>query len=59
MAELKSHPQLKLFSLNSNRPLAEAISKAVGVPLSDATVDKFSDDEICLLYTSPSPRDTR
>ncbi|TLQ19966.1 ribose-phosphate pyrophosphokinase [Lentilactobacillus parafarraginis] len=34
------------FSLNSNRPLAEAISKAVGVPLSDATVDKFSDDEI-------------
>lgn len=46
MAELKSHPQLKLFSLNSNRPLAEAISKAVGVPLSDATVDKFSDDEI-------------
>lgn len=46
MAELKSHPQLKLFSLNSNRPLAEAISKAVSVPLSDATVDKFSDDEI-------------
>ncbi len=46
MAELKSHPKVKLFSLNSNRPLAEAISKAVGVPLSDATVEKFSDDEI-------------
>ncbi|RRG01170.1 MAG: ribose-phosphate diphosphokinase [Lactobacillus sp.] len=46
MAELKSHPKLKLFSLNSNRYLAEAISKAVGVPLSKATVEKFSDDEI-------------
>ncbi|EEI19896.1 Ribose-phosphate pyrophosphokinase [Lentilactobacillus hilgardii] len=46
MAELKSHPRIKLFSLNSNRPLAEAISRAVGVPLSDATVEKFSDDEI-------------
>lgn len=46
MAELKSHPRVKLFSLNSNRPLAEAISRAVGVPLSDATVEKFSDDEI-------------
>ncbi|GHP15034.1 ribose-phosphate pyrophosphokinase 2 [Lentilactobacillus fungorum] len=46
MTELKSHPKLKLFSLNSNRHLAEEISKKVGVPLSQATVEKFSDDEI-------------
>ena len=46
MTELKSHPKLKLFSLNSNRHLAEAISKKVGVPLGKATVEKFSDDEI-------------
>lgn len=46
MAESNTHPNLKLFSLNSNRHLAEEISKAVGVPLSKATVEKFSDDEI-------------
>ncbi len=46
MAELNSQPNIKLFSLNSNRPLAEAISQAVGISLSDATVEKFSDDEI-------------
>lgn len=46
MAESKTHPNLKLFSLNSNRHLAEEISKAVGVPLSKSTVEKFSDDEI-------------
>ncbi|MGF7437778.1 ribose-phosphate diphosphokinase [Lentilactobacillus senioris] len=46
MAELKSSPNLKIFSLNSNRPLAEKISKAVGVELGKATIQKFSDDEI-------------
>ncbi|GAA2969601.1 ribose-phosphate diphosphokinase [Lentilactobacillus parakefiri] len=46
MAESKTHPNLKLFSLNSNRHLAEKISKAVGVPLGKSTVEKFSDDEI-------------
>lgn len=46
MAESKTHPNLKLFSLNSNRHLAEEISKTVGVPLGKSTVEKFSDDEI-------------
>lgn len=46
MAESNTHPNLKLFSLSSNRHLAEEISKAVGVPLGKATVEKFSDDEI-------------
>ncbi|WP_268913805.1 ribose-phosphate diphosphokinase [Lentilactobacillus sp. SPB1-3] len=41
-----ARPKIKLFSLNSNRELAEKISKAVGVPLSKSTVKKFSDDEI-------------
>lgn len=36
---------LKIFSGNSNRPLAEAICKAVGVPLGDATVSSFPDGE--------------
>lgn len=37
---------VKLFSLNSNRPLAEKIAKAVGIPLSNCTVTQFSDGEI-------------
>lgn len=37
---------LKLFSLNSNRPLAEKIAKEVGVELCEVTVNKFSDGEI-------------
>ncbi|UDM32491.1 ribose-phosphate diphosphokinase [Lentilactobacillus laojiaonis] len=46
MTELKSKPKIKIFSLNSNQPLAEEISKEVGVELGKATVKRFSDDEI-------------
>ena len=60
-------PRLKIFSLNSNRPLAEKIAAAVGVELGKCSVNQFSDGEIqvnieesirgshvyvCLLYTS-------
>ncbi len=38
--------KIKLFSGNSNRPLAEKISKELGIPLGDAVVSKFSDGEI-------------
>jgi len=37
---------VKIFSLNSNLPLAEKIAQAVGVPLGKCTVNQFSDGEI-------------
>ena len=39
-------PRLKIFSLNSNRPLAEKIADAVGVELGKCSVTQFSDGEI-------------
>lgn len=39
-------PRLKIFSLNSNRPLAEKIAAAVGVELGKCSVNQFSDGEI-------------
>jgi len=38
--------ELKLFSGNANRPLADEISQYLRVPLGDADVDRFSDGEI-------------
>ncbi len=38
--------EIRLFSLNSNRPLAEEIAKEIGVPLSDCRVKRFSDGEL-------------
>jgi ribose-phosphate pyrophosphokinase len=38
--------ELKLFCGNSNRPLAERISKYLDIALSQATVTRFSDGEI-------------
>ncbi|WP_010285386.1 ribose-phosphate diphosphokinase [Bacillus timonensis] len=37
---------LKVFSLNSNAPLAEEIAKSVGVELGKCSVTRFSDGEI-------------
>ncbi len=37
--------RLKIFTGNSNRPLAEEICKSIGVPLGDATVTCFPDGE--------------
>lgn len=39
-------PKLKIFSLSSNRPLAEKVAEVVGVPLGKLAVDRFSDGEI-------------
>ena len=39
-------PKLKIFALNSNRPLAEKIAEHVGVELGKLSVDRFSDGEI-------------
>ena len=38
--------KLKIFSLDSNRPLAEKIAKHMGVPVGKVNVDHFSDGEI-------------
>lgn len=37
---------MKLISGNSNRPLAEAVSAAIKVPLTQAIIRRFSDNEI-------------
>lgn len=46
MSEHCNSPKLKIFALNSNKPLAEKIAQAVGVPLGKTSVDRFSDGEI-------------
>lgn len=41
-------PNLKLFSLSSNRPLAEKIAKELGIELGKISVSRFDDGEISL-----------
>jgi len=38
--------KLKIFSLNSNEPLAKEIANEVGVPLGKISVNRFSDGEV-------------
>lgn len=40
--------ELKLFSLNSNRPLAEEVAQEVGLELGRADISRFEDGEICI-----------
>ncbi len=44
------HRKLRLFSGTSNPPLAQAISEAIGTPLGDISIRRFSDGEIYLQY---------
>lgn len=46
MSEHYADPKLKLFALNSNKPLAEKIAQEVGVELGKSSVKRFSDGEI-------------
>ncbi len=39
---------VRIFTGNANRPLAEAICRRLGLPLGRATVKTFSDGEICV-----------
>ena len=39
---------IKIFSGNSNRPLAENICRAIGIRLGDMTVSHFSDGEVSM-----------
>ena len=41
-----SGKKVKLFSLNSNLPLAEEIANYVGVPLSKCELKRFADGEV-------------
>ena len=60
----------KIFAGSSNPQLATKIAEECGVSLGELSIKRFSDGEIwvkfeenlrgndvCLLYTSPSPRD--
>lgn len=38
--------QVKLFCGNAYRPLAEAVARALGIPLGKATVERFPDGEV-------------
>lgn len=46
MSSLYPDKQFKLFSLNSNRALAEEISEVMGVRLGKSSVTRFSDGEV-------------
>lgn len=46
MSEQYNDSKLRIFALNSNKPLAQKIADAVGVPLGKTSVDRFSDGEI-------------
>ena len=46
MSEQYGDPRLKIFALNSNKPLAEKIAAEVGVQLGKSSVKRFSDGEI-------------
>ncbi len=46
MSEHYTDSKLRIFALNSNKPLAQKIADAVGVPLGKTSVDRFSDGEI-------------
>ncbi len=37
---------MKLMTGNANRPLARAIAEQVGLPLTDASVRRFADEEV-------------
>ena len=41
-----SGKKIKLFSLNSNRPLAEEIASYVGIPISNCEIKRFADGEV-------------
>ena len=42
--------KIKLFSLNSNKELAEEIAEHLGIELSACSVSKFADGEVNISY---------
>ena len=45
--------EIKLFAGNANRPLADAISKNLGIPLGNSEVTKFADGEVSVSTFEP------
>lgn len=45
--------EIKLFAGNANRPLAEAISKELNIPLGNSEVTKFADGEVSVSTYEP------
>ncbi|WP_052254974.1 ribose-phosphate diphosphokinase [Salinicoccus sp. YB14-2] len=43
-----TNSNLRLFSLNGNEPLAEEISRHIGIPLGECEVNRFSDEEVSI-----------
>lgn len=43
-----ANSNLRLFSLNGNEPLAEEISRHIGIPLGECEVNRFSDEEVSI-----------
>ena len=41
---------MRIFSGNSNRPLAERIANYIGQPLGDVTIGRFPDGEVFVKY---------
>ncbi len=46
MTNQYANQKLKLFSLNSNEPLAKEVADEIGVPLGQCSVTRFSDGEV-------------
>lgn len=49
MTEIQNAKDVKLFALNSNRPLAQKIADKIGIPLSKCSVSHFADGEISVV----------
>ncbi|MDS9473293.1 ribose-phosphate diphosphokinase [Sporosarcina pasteurii] len=46
MANHYPNNKLKIFSLNSNEPLAKEVAEEIGIPLGECSVTRFSDGEV-------------
>ena len=57
MIEQPGKKKMLLFSGSSNVELAQKVASNLGTELSKVERKEFASGEICLLYTSPSPRD--
>ena len=61
MSEQYGDPRLKIFALNSNKPLAEKIAAEVGVKLGKSSVKRFNieesirGDDVYLIQSTSSP----
>lgn len=48
MQKLENADNVRLFTLNANRPLAQAVADQLGMPLAKCTVSHFADGEISI-----------